>query len=76
MRCIYKGQNDKPGPTQFSQPDMYEAIQNLNSIRFNSTQLSLNSTELNVHDVGHGRELNKNPTFMVVNRVYLKFNCL
>ena len=54
--------------------DMYETIQNLNSIRFNSTHL--NPTELNLHDVGHGRELNKNPIFMVVNRVCLEFNCL
>ena len=50
---------------------MYETIQNLNSIRFNSTHL--NPTELNLHDVGHGRELNKNPIFMAVNRVCLEF---
>ena len=54
--------------------DMYETIQNLNSIRFNSTHL--NPTELKLHDVGHRRELNKNPILMVVNRVCLEFNCL
>ena len=39
------------------------------STQLDSIQLILNPTELNLCEVGHGRELNKNPIFMMVNRV-------